>query len=219
MPVPTFTMQSFSAAYNTVTGQSGSVYHSNATGLVANVLAADVASLQAAGFTIIGPGYGGFRVPLLNAKNSDGSVLAAAASGGKFGFAVTLGTSSNLVSQIANNSTITDTALWELQLPSSFLNGSSPSIIVNCNHVLGSGVLGAHTLALHAYPIADDGTQLADIVTTSGQNTPAAAADLTFATSTAALIANGRVIVTAVANIVETGTSAVSFKVNSLRFA
>lgn len=205
--------------YTTVLGNSGTTYYSDSTGVVANVLPGDIASLQAAGFQIIGVGYGSFRARMLDARNIDGSALAAAASSGKFGYAVTLGTSGNLVSEAANNNTKTDSVMWELTIPTAFKSGSSPSIIVNGNHVIGAGTLTTHTLAVHAYVANDDGTQSADIVTTGAQNTLAAAGDTTFVTSSALVQAGGKIIVEAVVVLTETASSNVTYKLNSMRFA
>lgn len=220
MAIPTLTMQAPAPVYTTLFGRSGTIYHSSATGLIPNVLASDVVDLITGGYTIVGPGYGQFHVRLGDGRNLDGSALAAAAATGKFGQTITLGTTSSLVSEAANASTINDSAIWEVTLPASFPAGTNPKIMANGAHVIGIGTLGAHTLAMHLYKVNDDGTQSADLVTTAAQNTLAVAGDTEFDTNTGGVLNPGdRVMLEAIAHIVETGTHAVTFNLNSLRFA
>lgn len=217
MPL-TVTMQAPTASYTTITCRSGNTYHTDTNGLVQNVAAGDVLDLMAGGYTQLGSGFAAFGIRLTEGVNIDGSPLAAAAASGKFGNTITLGTSSALVAEVANGTTVTDSVMWDLTLPPSFPAAYNPTITVNCNHIIGSGTLGAHTIALHCYPVNNDGSHDADIVSTAAQNTPATATDVPFATAALSeLLAGGRVIVEAVANIVETSTHAVGFHINSIR--
>lgn len=216
----TVTMQAPSAVYTKITCRSGNSYSTDANGLVQNVAAADVLDLMSGGWTQVAPGFAAFPIALHHGRNTDGSTLAAAAASGKFGQTITLGTSSKLVSEVANASTITDSAIWDVVIPNTFPVGYNPTITVNCNHILGSGTLGAHTIAVHAYPVNNDGSQDADIVTTAAQNTPAAAADVAFSTAALSeLLAGGRVIVEATMQIVSTGAQAISGNINSIRLS
>lgn len=215
--MPTVTMQAPTPAYTKISTRTGNTYNSDSTGLVSNVDTKDIADLQSGGFTLVGPGYATFHARMLDARNIDGSVVAAAASSGKFGVAVTLGTSMVIVSEAANNATKTDSLMFDITLPASFPAGHTPSIIVNQNHVIGSGTLSTHTVAAHLYGQNDDGTQTADLVSTSAQNTTAAAGDLTFATS-AGLQPGQRVVLELVMVLTETASSNVTGHINSVRF-
>ncbi len=215
----TVTMQAPDATYTSISTRNGNTYHSDNSGIVTGVETDDVVDLLKGGYQVVAPGYSALKLPLLNARNSDGSVIAAAASSGKFGISINAGTALALVSQAANASTITDTVVFEIDLPPSFPEGRSPSIIVNQNHVIGSGTLGAHTVAVHAYPISDAGAESSDVVTTSAQNTTASATDLTFITNVGSLAPGDRLHVSAVMTIVETGTQNVTGKINSIRLA
>lgn len=215
----TFTMQAPTPAFTRISARDGSVYFSDAAGLVANVDIGDAFDLIQAGWQIVGPGFGNFSLNLLGGKNSDGSALAAAASSGKFGSTITLGTSICLISEVANNNAKTDTILFDVQMPNSFPAGKPPIIIVNQNHVIGSATLSVHTLAAHLYPTANDGTQLADVVATAAQNTSAAAADLTFLCTGASFQPNQRAILSLVMALTETSTHNANGQINSVRFS
>lgn len=215
----TVTMQAPDPSYTKITTRTGHTYYSDANGLTASVLAEDQLDLMAGGWTTVAPGFTNVRVALSDGKNADGSALAAAASSGKFGQTITLGTVSGLISEVANNNTKTDTVVFEVDLPDSFPGASSPDIIVNANHVIGGGTLTTHTIAAHAYKINDDGSQSADLVTTTAIATPAAAGDMTFHTSSLALVAGGRMMISLVLTLTETATSATHANINSVRLA
>jgi hypothetical protein len=218
--MPTVTMQAPNAAYTTVATRTGNSYTSDSSGLVAAVQAEDVVDLLTAGYTLVLPGFAAFNIPLLSGRNTDGSSLAAAASAGKFGMTLTLGTDSRLVTQAANSSSVTDSVIWEVALPTTYPSGHNPTITVNMNHIIGAGTLSVHTVAVHAYPVNDDGSQDADIVTTAAQNTPASAADLVFATAASGeAIANKRLVVEVVVALTETAASNVTAVINSVRLS
>jgi hypothetical protein len=218
MTAPTVTMQSPGAAYTTVISTpSGTTYTSNANGLVANVNPIDVQSLMAGGWTIVAPGFSQLTVPLFSGKNSDGSALAAAAAAGKFGNSINLGTASGLVSQVANNSTVSDSLLFELALPEVFKDGYAPTINVDCQLNATTGAtLSTKTLTAALYPVGNGGAQSANVVTTAAQAIPSAAGEIEFATSTEALLAGGRVMLELTAELIETAGTNASMTINSI---
>ena len=70
----------------------------------------------------------GQYLALTDAKESTGIPLPASATSGIFGISMTAGTSESLVSEVANGSTVTDTALFEFSLPQSYVPGTNFTI-------------------------------------------------------------------------------------------
>jgi hypothetical protein len=207
--------------------RSNNAYTADVNGNVAVVLAGrDVLDLEGWGAqvndsTLTPSANGLYAAPLtlLHARNSDGSVLAAAAAAGKFGVSITLGTSSFLITEAANSSTKTDTALFDTVLPRSYIAGQNVTITANVNYLLGSGTIGTHTVTFHAYRVAKDGTQAADMVATAAASVPAAAADVTAVITGTTLLPGDRVLITAVMVIQDTGASNITGQLNSLRLS
>lgn len=174
--------------------------------------------VPAVGFSVGANGLSPQRLNTLSARNSDGSVIAAAAAAGKFGVALTAGTSFQLVSEAANSNTKTDVAILEAVLPPNYLAGANVSLIVNCAYVLGSGTVGTHSLTPSVYRNADAGTQGANICS-AVQNVPAAAADLTFTLTSTSLLPGDRLMISLSLIIQDTGASNITANINSVRLA
>lgn len=215
------------AAYQPYQVQSGNTYTADATGTVTNVpTGIDLRDLLTDGGRVVDstllPSANGLfptAVPLLHARNSDGSVLAASAASGKFGVSVSLGTSIFLISEAANSSTKTDTAMFDVVLPRNYVAGTNITLTANAQYVLGSGTVGTHTLALHLYRTAKDGTQGSDLVATSATNVAATAGDIAFTVTGTTLLPGDRLIITAVEVIQDTGGSNITSQLNSLRIS
>ena len=115
-------------------------------------------SFMLTGATITASGMPGYvQVPMINARNSDGSQLPIlTAASGHFGLHWGAG-GTLLATENANNSTITDTALWEIVLPPGYVAGDNITVNVWGYYTLGSGTIGTHTLTGTAYLVNDPG--------------------------------------------------------------
>ncbi|WP_428491699.1 hypothetical protein [Rhodopila sp.] len=149
-------------------------------------------------------------------KNTDGSVLAAAASAGKFGFGITLGTSFNLVSEAANSNTKTDDAVFEYVLPSNYIAGKNLTVTVNAA-TSGAGTLSVKTAQIKAYRIGADGTSGADIGPGVASAVTSAGADIAFTVTGATLNPGDKVLLQLETVLTETAASATFAKINSIR--
>lgn len=155
-------------------------------------------------------------LPLLAFRNADGTSMTAAAAAGKFGIAITLGTSEHLISEAANSNTKTDSAIVEFVLPPSYVAGNPVNVTAHCNYTLGSGTVGTHTLAALAYLNGADGTQGSTLIATSAQTVPAADAAVSFVITGATLLPGSRITVELTLVIQDTGGSNITAQVNSV---
>lgn len=216
MTAPTVTMKAPSTWGGSLSGTpSGASYIPDANGQV-QALYVDVPTLASLGFVALNSAA--VNAPLLNAKNIDGSSLAAAASSGKFGSAITLGTSIAVVSEAANNSSVTDSLLLDLLVPAGHSDASALALNVDASIVIGSGVLSVQTLTAHVYGVNVDGTMTADLITAgNAQNIVNAGSVLAWSIPAGSGLAPGqRVIVELTMALTETSTHAVTGHINSV---
>lgn len=204
---------------------TGATYTADVSGVVSGVVLADVASFMNAGWPMLNTapepspttGLVPIRLPLMQGRNSDGSALGAAAAAGKFGNAITLGTSQQLVSEAANSNTKTDIVLYEFQLPKEYIAAANLTVTCGCQYNLGSGTIGTHTLAAAAYRNADAGTQGANMIATSAQSVPATEGDVAFTVTGTTLSPGDRVTLSLTMVIQDTGASNITGNVDSVR--
>ena len=110
---------------------------------------------------------------LTAAKATTGVPLTATATGGNFGLHISP-PAAYLVGEVASAGTATDAAMWEFDMPDSYVAGNAVTIQAACN-VVGSGTLGAGTqLQADAYLFANSGTLTHPL--NAGTNTLAAGA-------------------------------------------
>lgn len=159
------------------------------------------------------------RLRLLEGFNSDGGVLAAAASSGKFGITVTAGTTMSLVTEAANSNTKTDIVQYEYIIPSSYVAATNLTVTANTGYTLGSGTVGTHTLAAAAYLTATDGTQGATLIATAAQTVAAANGDVTFTITGATLTAGNHLLLKLTLVIQDTAGSNITANLNSVRIS
>lgn len=220
------TLQNRAMANATINGVSSSTYTADADGVITGVNQLDVPALLAAGWryqtssdndTATGLPSTGIQVPLLSARNTNGSVVAAAASSGEFGCAITLGTSECLVGEAAESNTKTDDALFEFRIPDNYVAGVNLTATVNAQ-VIGSGVPGTKTVQVKAYAKANAGTLGSNIGPGTTSAITTSAADYPFTITGTGLVA-GQVLVLELESVLqETGGSAtITTQVNSLR--
>lgn len=200
----------------TISGASGTSYTPNAKGQIAVTNADDAAGFLKAGWFLVIAGTTPPSLRFFEGKNSDGTTLAASAAAGKFGLALTAGTSEVLNGEAAQGNTKTDTVAWEIVLPSTYVAGQNLTITVNAAYS-GSGTAGTKTVAAHAYLTANDGTQGSDLVTTSATTISATKTAYAFTVPAAGLAAGARLVITIVGVMQETGGSAtLTLAVNSV---
>lgn len=150
--------------------------------------------------------------------NADGSVLAAAASAGKFGYGVTLGTSFGLVGEVSNNNSKTDDAIIEYVLPAWYVAGQNLTVTVNA----GISTAGAPTYATKsaqvlAYRTASNGTQGADIGPGAASAITVAGADIPFTITGTTLNPGDKVVFKLETVLHDTGAVACNAVINSFR--
>lgn len=169
--------------------------------------------------TAVTPGATGLTptpLPLLGFHNTDGSALSAAAAAGKFGFAITLGTSFALTGEAATGATKTDDALAEFVLPPWYIAGQNLTATVNAA-LTGTGTAGTKTVQVKAYRTANAGTQGANLGG-AAQAITAAGADVAFTITGATLNPGDRILFEVETVLQETGgVSSLTALINSLR--
>lgn len=200
---------------------SGTTYTIAADGTIdANIK--DVNALESAGFTPVrrdgqsANGLSTIRLPLVNFKNSDGSVLAASAAAGKLGVSMTFGTSEVLISEVAQSNTKTDIAFIELVLPSSYIAGQDINLNVNA---IVSGTLTTKTIAAAASKCSDAGAHGSNLIATAAQAMGTTAGDLAFVITGATLSPGDRVALQLTMVITEGAAATQTGKINSVRLS
>lgn len=157
------------------------------------------------------------RIPLSSGMNGDGSALAAAAGAGVFGLVPNGTTSFGLKGESAVSNTKTDTALFEVVLPPTYIAGSNVALIANANYA-GAGTAGASkSLTLTAYKIGDDSTDGANLIATAAATLTTTAADNSFVITGTTLKPGDRLLIKAVMVLQETAASSIIGAINSLR--
>lgn len=195
---------------------SGTVYAPDANALIA-VQFQDVSVLLGLGFVTQMSVSAVSNLSVISARNLDGSVIAAAASSGKFGITITPGTAMYLVSEIANNGTKTDTFVLDATVPSGHVTGQNITLDVNANIVIGSGTLSARSLVVTAYPEDGAGGLAANAVASGGTISVSNTAGISSVVITGGTIAGGsRILLEGVLTLVETATQNVSAHINGL---
>lgn len=116
---------------------------------------------------------------LTSGKAVTGVPMTATATGGAFGIARTAGTSLMLVGEATSANSKTDGAMWELNLPSSYVADANIAVTVNAA-IAGTGTLTANSclMAVAAYTEIN-GTETALTVSAAG-TIAAAGSDLAF---------------------------------------
>lgn len=159
------------------------------------------------------------QVSLLSFKNQDGSVLAAAASSGKFGIGSTVGTSLNLAGEAAQNNTKTDNAMAEFIVPQNYTAGANLTVTINAK-LAGTGTAGTKTLDLQAFEVSTAGAAGADICATAVQTLTTSNADYAFTITGTDLVAGDKIQLNITGVAQETGNvNPVNVQVNSVKIA
>jgi len=117
---------------------------------------------------------------LTSARSDAGVGLTATAAAGAMGISRTAGTSLALVSETTSASAVTDKAMWEFDLPDTYVAGAAIPVVVNAA-ITGTGTLTAAscTVALACYSEVN-GVETALTVTGGAIQIVAAGSDLTW---------------------------------------
>lgn len=218
MPVATtLTMQAPSGLFGQVQTSNGHTYNITAAGLITGVTFNDVVDLMGAGFTTQQL-MGTLRLPASQLRNLNGSLPATAGTpAGAFGLTFTPGTVAQLVSQAANNGTVTNSFSAQFTLPPSYVAGYPMTLDVNADFLIGSGTLSVKSLVMTAYEVAPSGVNSADIVSSGGTITLTGTATDYYTVLTPTSLAPGDILmVKGVMTLVETATSNVFGHINSV---
>jgi hypothetical protein len=157
------------------------------------------------------------RLNLMDGRNTNGTALDATGSATNFAISSTPGTSLRLLGASATGLTRTNTATYEVTLPSSYIPGRDVTLTASANRT-GTGTAGTNTVDFAAYRIADDGTQGADLVTTTAQAITGTAADYAFTVTGTGLVPGDRLLLSVVTVMQETGAvNPLTAQVNSIR--
>ena len=156
----------------------------------------------------------GVILNLTDGKTVAGIPMTASATSANMGISMTPGTAQYLVSNAASGGTVTNTVLWETNLPQSYVAGQTVTINVEALQSLTTGAtLTTSQIVAQAYTVNNLGTHSAGLI--SSGNTIA----LTGSTAVAGtavipatgLAPGGHIVLTAVSKQVETaGTNAVA---------
>lgn len=184
----------------------------------------DILALLNAGFTHANRtsnssnGLAATPIPLTDGKNADGSVLAAAASAGKFGITTTVGTSEVLSGEAATNNTKTDTVIFERVLPANYVAAQDIILTVDNRIIIGTGVAGGtKTLTATAYKKAADGTEGANLIATAAATLTNNIVASAFTITGTSLNPGDNIIIKLVAALQETGgTNPINAEIESL---
>ena len=190
---------------------SGNVYTIDSNGYVL-VNSGDINALLNAGFTyavgssqnVSANGLAAANLRLGSFQNTDGSVLAAAAAAGKFGYSISLATNFNLVGEAAESNTKTDTAILDYVLPATYIAGSNITVTVHSKYT-GTGTAGTATLTAAAYRTALNGTQGANLIATAAATITNADAAYTFTITGTTLNPGDRIALSLAIALQETG--------------
>jgi hypothetical protein len=198
----------------TIFGASGAQYSTDAAGYF-SAANSDVGFFLAAGFTLPPAGLAPTPLRFIDFKNTDGTTLSATASAGKFGLAITAGTSEVLNGEAATGNTKTDAAAYEFVLPANYHAGSNLTLTIYAKYS-GSGTAGTKTVAAAAYLTAVDGTQGSTLIATSAQTATTSNAAYAFTVTGTTLVPGSRLLITVTSVMQETGgSSSLTLAVNS----
>lgn len=158
------------------------------------------------------------RLPLCQALTIAGVPLTATAiSNGAMGVSVTLGTGINLYGYAANSTTMTNTCLFEFDLPTTYVAGQNINVVVDSQYVIGGGTIGTHTIAAAAYVVGAAGTMSASsIIATAAQAVGSTAGQATFVITGTTCTPGGHMLLELTMVIQDTAGSAVNGQVNSV---
>jgi hypothetical protein len=133
------------------------------------------------------------NLPLTAAKSDAGVALTATATSGAVGVTRTAGTGLTLDGEATSGNAKTDKAVWEFNLPDSYVAGQNIAVTVNCNYSGAGTVTGASTtMTVAAYTESTAGAETA-LTVSAAQQMAATAGPLVFTITGTGLVPGQRV--------------------------
>lgn len=167
------------------------------------------------------PSMGTRRLPLLLGRNNDLTVLTATSAANKFQALGTVGTSTYLLGEGAQNNTKTDYWLSEYVLPPEYVAGANLTLTVNVQRVVASGTTLTTTIDCEVWLMGKDALAGSDVcATTVITYTATTATDEPFTITGTTLSPNDRLLIrlTAVATEADNAGTCKN-QINSVRIA
>jgi hypothetical protein len=155
-------------------------------------------------------------LPLTGAKSDAGVRLTASATAGAMGVSRTAGASLTLVGEATSSNAVTDEALFEFNLPDSYVPGANLAFDVNCE-TTGSGTINAASTTMTVAAYSEVNGVEAALAVSAAQEIPATAGDLTFTVSGAGL-ALGSHLVLELAMLVTTSSGSNTGQINGVSY-
>lgn len=143
------------------------------------------------------PGGGGSitrYLALVEAKADTGVSLTATATGGAVGVKRTAGTSLTLDGETASSGAATDKAMWELNLPSTYVPGANIPVIVNANYT-GAGTPTAATTTITVTAYTEVNGVEAALTVSAAQQFTGVAANYTFTITGTGLVVGSHIVI------------------------
>ena len=143
------------------------------------------------------PGGGGSitrYLILTEAKADTGVPLTATATGGAVGVKRTAGTSLTLDGETASSGAATDKAMWELNLPTTYVAGANVPVIVNANYT-GAGTPTAATTTLTVTAYTEVNGVEAALTVSAAQQFTGVATNYTFTITGTGLVVGSHIVI------------------------
>ncbi len=153
---------------------------------------------------------------LTDAKSDAAVSLTASATSGAMGVARTAGSSLALVGEATSSNAKTDQALFEFNLPDSYVSGANLAFDVNCE-TTGSGTLNAASTTMAVAALSEVNGGETPLPVSAAQEIPATAGDLIFTVAGAGLVPGSHVVLE-LAMLITSSSGANVGQVNSISY-
>lgn len=159
------------------------------------------------------------HVALTSAKTDTGVGLTATAAAGAMGVSRTAGTSLFLAGETTSTSAVTDKAMWETDLPDTYIAGAAVPVVANFS-ISGSGTLTAAscTAILHAYSEINGVEAALTVTPSAGVQITAAGADINWSVAGTGLTIGERIVLE-LTMLITTSSGANTGHVNKVAFS
>ncbi|MDE2103981.1 MAG: hypothetical protein KGL39_42485 [Patescibacteria group bacterium] len=159
-------------------------------------------------------------IDLMTGRTAAGAALPTTAASNNLAVSSTVGTSLHLIGEAVQNTTIADSAIYEVTLPRSYAAGTNLTVTVNAQYNVSGGTTPTCTVVAAAYLCANAGTQGSNLIATAAKSITTSAADYMFIITGIVLTAGSRILIEVTTSIKEAGnTGTFTGQVNSLRWS
>ena len=157
-------------------------------------------------------------LPLTQASSDAGVALTGTATGGAMGISRTAGTSLVLVGEATSASAVTDKAIWEFDLPDTYVPGAAIPVVVNAA-ITGTGTLTAASCTMTVTAFLEvNGVETALTVTGGSIQITPAGADMSWSVAGTGLSPGNRLVLEA-AMLVTSASGSNTGRVGRVSFA